>query len=95
MAPRSRWWKGEPGLFHHDCSSAKRARHGCSCEHPATTDRWGECARCGQRLYDRSDLHREANRILIEMVPEGTAPRPEVMNLCRKLWAIQRAQQEA
>ena len=91
-ALRRRWWKGELGLYHHDCSPVATARNGCSCEHPITTDRWGECARCGQRLYGRSDLQREANRILIEMVPEHTAPTPEVMSLVRNLWATDNAQ---
>lgn len=91
--PRGRWWKGEPGLYHHDCSSTERARKACSCEHPVTTDRWGECARCGIRTYNRSDVQREHDRILVEMVPEGTAPTREVMNLVGNLIAAHRSQQ--
>lgn len=94
-ARRSHWWTSTQDIYHDTCHSAWRARLGCSCETPATTDRWGTCARCGLRLYDRGDLHREADRILIEMVPEGAVPRPEVMNLVRNLWAVHRAQQEA
>jgi len=93
--PRGHWWRGEPGLYHCDCSSVARARIGCSCKNPLTTDRWGECARCGERLYDRSDRQREANRILIEDVPAGTPPTREVMNLVRNLWAVDRAAKTA
>ena len=94
-ARRSHWWASTPDIYHATCHSAWSARLGCSCEKPITTDRWGTCAHCGLRLYDRSDLQREADRILTEMVPSGTAPRPEVMSLVRNLWAVHRAQQEA
>ena len=89
--PKTRWWQGEADLFHGDCHGAKTARNGCSCEHPITTDRYGECARCGLRTYNRTDLQRAADRILVEMVPKGTAPLPEVMAAVRNLRAVHRA----
>ena len=45
--PRGRWWKGEPGLFHHDCSAIKSAHATCVCEWPVLEhDTYGKCARC-------------------------------------------------
>lgn len=32
--PRGRWWQGEPGLFHHDCSSLATAHRTCICAAP-------------------------------------------------------------
>lgn len=90
-AARGRWWRGEPGLYHHDCNSVASARYTCSCEHPVTTSPYERCARCNLPGGGRSDLQREAGRILIEEVPEHTAPSRETMNLVRNLWAIHRA----
>ena len=45
--PRGRWWHGEPGLFHGDCSAIKRAHAVCTCEQPVLdSDSYGRCARC-------------------------------------------------
>jgi hypothetical protein len=45
--PRERWWRGEPGLFHADCSAVKTAHATCVCEHPVLEhDDYGQCARC-------------------------------------------------
>lgn len=48
--PRGRWWQGEPGLYHHWCSSAKTAWNTCTCERPNISgDRdHGECRNCGR-----------------------------------------------
>jgi hypothetical protein len=93
---RPHWWASAHGIYHDDCHSAWSARGRCSCEHPEVSGRlsYDTCARCGLGTYARSDLQREADRILIEMVPEGTHPRPEVMALARNLWDVHRAQKE-
>ena len=45
--PRSRWWQGERGLFHSDCSSIQRAHGVCTCDQPVLEyDDYGHCARC-------------------------------------------------
>ncbi|MGW0578599.1 hypothetical protein ACWD25_22120 [Streptomyces sp. NPDC002920] len=45
--PRSRWWQGEKGLFHHDCSSIKSAHSTCVCVRPVfDSGIYGRCARC-------------------------------------------------
>ena len=46
--PRARWWQGERGLFHEDCSSIMQAHDTCICEQPVLEhDKYGRCARCG------------------------------------------------
>lgn len=45
--PRGRWWQGEPGLFHSDCSLIKTAHSTCVCDQPVLEhDGYGQCARC-------------------------------------------------
>lgn len=47
--PRTRWWQGESGLFHRECSSIKTAHSTCVCENPVLDhDSYGQCARCGR-----------------------------------------------
>jgi len=45
--PRARWWQGEQGLFHRDCSSIERAHATCVCELPVLDGgNYGRCAVC-------------------------------------------------
>lgn len=45
--PRGRWWQGEKGLFHRDCSLIKTAHATCVCELPVLDhESYGTCARC-------------------------------------------------
>lgn len=45
--PCARWWQGERGLFHADCSSIKRAHSTCVCEVPVLdSGDYGRCAVC-------------------------------------------------
>ena len=92
---RPNWWTTAQGIYHSDCHAAWAARHGCSCEHPVSDSAYGRCAHCNQNLAGRSDLQRQANRLLNEMVPVGTTPTREVMDLARSLWDLHRATQEA
>lgn len=46
---RGPWWRGERGLYHHDCSLVETAYRTCTCPQPVTEhDGWGKCARCGR-----------------------------------------------
>jgi hypothetical protein len=81
--PRGRWWRGEPGLFHADCSSIERAHRTCTCtlteggpwaSHLAPTP-YGRCATCGLFRPWQSDERRRSpqtatTRILKE-IPKG------------------------
>lgn len=80
--PRGRWWQGEPGLYHQDCSLAKTAWSRCTCAKP-DLGAWhdgrardhGKCATCGRfrtwrvepwQVQQSEDMRRE--------VPFGTRP---------------------
>lgn len=45
--PRGRWWQGEPGLYHHDCSAISSAHATCVCDVPVPEHgNHGRCAVC-------------------------------------------------
>src|SRR5262245_31286146 len=47
--PRSRWWRGELGLYHRDCSGVASAHRSRSCDDPLTDHTgYGTCALCGK-----------------------------------------------
>jgi hypothetical protein len=70
--PRGHWWQGEPGLYHHDCSSIAGAHAQCLCADPVLEHSgYGGCARCGKtREFGVSDFFLEQRRILAS-VPAG------------------------
>jgi hypothetical protein len=70
--PRARWWQGERGLFHADCSSIKRAHSTCTCTRPVLeNDTYGHCARCERfRPFGITDVGLERARDL-QTIPHG------------------------
>ncbi|MGI8333463.1 hypothetical protein ACRYCC_26220 [Actinomadura scrupuli] len=70
--PRGRWWQGEPGLYHHDCSAIDSAHSTCVCEHPVLEhDSYGRCARCeGYRPHGMTSEHLARAREL-KAIPAG------------------------
>lgn len=70
--PRARWWQGEKGLFHADCSSIKRAHSTCVCTRPVLDhDIYGTCARCGLfRPFGFTDANLARARDL-QTIPRG------------------------
>jgi hypothetical protein len=54
--PRGRWWQGDPGLYHQDCSAIAAAHAACTCTDPVLDEgTYGLCARCGKRrAYGRT-----------------------------------------
>lgn len=45
--PRARWWQGERGLHHGDCSAIAQAHACCACDFPVLDEEgYGRCARC-------------------------------------------------
>lgn len=69
--PRGRWWHGERGLFHMDCSGIHSAHETCVCIEPAPEhtrfggDGYGECRRCGRfRPFGQTEENRERAREL-------------------------------
>lgn len=55
--PRARWWQGERGLYHRDCSLIKTAHATCVCVRAVLDhDTYGQCARCsGHRSFGVTD----------------------------------------
>ncbi|WP_405888815.1 hypothetical protein OG762_36660 [Streptomyces sp. NBC_01136] len=70
--PRSRWWQGEPGLFHADCSSIKHAHATCVCDVPVLEhDNYGRCAVCDRfRPFGFTDANLARARDL-HSIPTG------------------------
>ena len=70
--PRARWWQGEKGLFHRDCSSIERAHSTCVCTMPRLGDKtYGSCAACGRfRPFGITDANLARAREL-QTVPHG------------------------
>lgn len=70
--PRGRWWQGEPGLYHGDCSAIHRAHATCVCEWPVLEyDRYGRCARCSRsRAFGMTEENLERARQL-SAIPAG------------------------
>ncbi|MEU0426452.1 hypothetical protein ABZ235_23135 [Streptomyces canus] len=73
---RARWWQGEPGLYHRDCSSIKTAHATCICEQPVLDhDTYGTCARCTRhRSIGQSSKWRTRAREL-SAIPVGQRQR--------------------
>jgi hypothetical protein len=91
---RGPWWKGEPGLFHSDCSSAHNAHRTCLCDDPLLEHHgWGLCFACGKfRPYGRTTPEQLApHRLLVDRVPQGHKPDPDTMTEARAMWADLRA----
>lgn len=70
--PRGHWWRGEPGLFHGDCSGIQAAHETCVCEDPILEhDGYGCCARCAKyRAFGSTEERLERARRL-QAIPAG------------------------
>lgn len=73
--PRGRWWQGEPGLYHMNCSAVEIAARACTCTEPAPEHGdYGRCWRCGKyRAFGRTDEQVRRERALAA-IPAGTRP---------------------
>ncbi|MFE2485999.1 hypothetical protein ACFXGR_22415 [Streptomyces mirabilis] len=71
--PRGRWWQGEPGLFHADCSAIKLAHSTCVCEVPVLdSGNYGRCAVCDRfRPFGFTDANLARTRDLHSIPPGG------------------------
>lgn len=93
------WWRGERGLFHHDCSSIERAHRVCLCGPDSVADpRPGVylCFRCGKsRAYNeekKTGPGHLTNRILAS-IPDGQRDPGKTAEV-RRMWREHRKQQE-
>lgn len=92
--PKSRWWHGERGLFHHDCSSVEHAQRMCLCAIPVLArGDYGKCEGCA-KFRGYGSVPDEADRLLTSL-PAGSripaAMKPEL----EARWAERRARKEA
>ena len=64
--PRGRWWQGEPGLFHRECSTFAAVHEACVCELPDLAHgTYGHCSRCGRdRSFGRTEQQVGYDRIM-------------------------------
>lgn len=71
---RARWWQGERGLFHSDCSAIKRAHGMCTCAKPVLDGDgydYGHCATCDRfRPFGFTDANLARTRNL-QTIPHG------------------------
>lgn len=74
--PRGRWWQGEPGLYHTDCSGVARAHLSCACADPLLPhDGYGTCVMCGKSYsWGRPPSQLPIIRSL-QTIPAGTRDR--------------------
>lgn len=71
--PRGRWWQGEPGLYHGDCSAVASAHATCVCESPVLEhDGYGQCARCGKSRSFGTTEERLTRARELAVIPEGS-----------------------
>lgn len=77
-SPRGRWWRGEPDLFHADCSSIAAAHRTCTCwVGPYEFNDYGRCASCGLYKGWKRDEERDPTwpgnlaEALLATVPVG------------------------
>jgi len=104
--PRGRWWRGEPGLFHQDCSSIASAHKTCTCtdsaggpwEHEVGGIPYGRCLACSLFRPWQSDDRRNSpalatNRIL-KTIPTGQRDKAKTARV-RALWTSHRAAERA
>jgi len=74
--PRARWWQGERGLYHGECTSAASADTTCACDTPSLTSAlgYGRCHQCWRfRPYAITDERLVEVRRL-QALPRGQRP---------------------
>lgn len=96
---KGKWWKGERGLFHEDCSSISAAHRQCVCrlheggpwESTLSGCPYGPCATCGKyRGWEKKRTPRDDVNRLLQAIPEGQRD-PDKMSAVRTLWREHRA----
>lgn len=93
--PRGPWWRGEPGLFHRDCSMIERAHATCLCDDPLTEQHgYGRCLTCGKFLaFGRTEL-RVAQARVLAAVPAGQRAPDAYRRVC-DMYAASKAAADA
>jgi hypothetical protein len=100
---KGKWWQGERGLFHSDCSSIASAHRQCACEltqggpweFERSSDPYGHCATCGkyrgwQGSERRESPRDEANRLL-HTIPAGERD-TQKLGVVHRMWREHRSE---
>lgn len=86
---KTAWWRGEEGLYHHDCSSVAGAHGLCLCADPLFDHgTYGQCLDCGKRRsygMEVDDGHRA-----LAALPVGSRVTPEVKTFLDPIYAERR-----
>lgn len=96
--PRSKWWRGELGLFHGDCSAVKGARSQCLCDQPGPLAHgdYGTCAYCGRFRVWRNHAERQLpprmSLVMLASLPEGSRIPAAMHPDLEHLWSQERAE---
>jgi hypothetical protein len=74
--PRGRWWQGEPGLYHGECTGRAEAERTCTCDDPLVTGRssYGRCLLCGRFRPWGLTPERLARARMLQAQPAGQRP---------------------
>jgi hypothetical protein len=72
---RARWWQGERGLYHGDCSTISSAWNTCTCRDPLFDHNgYGECQFCHRSRGWNNGVDERAIKVR-ELIPHGTRDR--------------------
>lgn len=81
---RSRWWRSEAGLMHHDCHTVWGVSRKCLCDVPGVSDGYGKCRHCGKYRAWGSNVS-EADLLLAEL-PTGSRIPVEMRPQLEVIW---------
>jgi hypothetical protein len=99
---KGKWWKGERGLFHQDCSSIDNAHKRCTCdavlggpwESELSDYAYGTCGTCGNfrawQSRDRRDSPELEAARMLQTIPVGARHKPTT-DAVSQMWSDYRA----
>jgi hypothetical protein len=88
---RTRWWRGEADLRHHDCPTVWRVSCKCLCDVPDESQfrgGYGKCGRCG-KFRPWNSPPTDAERLLATIEPGGRIPAAMLPRL-EEMWDADR-----
>jgi hypothetical protein len=90
---KTKWWRGEEGLYHGDCSSVAGARGLCLCADPLLRyGTYGQCFECGKHRSYGMEID-DGHRVLAAL-PAGSRIPAEVKAFLDPIYAERRARIE-
>lgn len=95
--PTGKWWQGEPGLFHSDCSGIYTAYRACTCETPKLAEGrdYGRCLTCDRHRTWRLEESARQAYLLQRQVGRHKRPTPEQKERIAEAWLRFRNERDA